>query len=244
MSSPASGPPPQVPDDACEHREEHEQHPGRALRGARRRGLHHVRGCVTLRRTVAPVAPVGPVTAPVTPVDPPVGPVAVSPSGPVVGSGDGVSVGDGCSLGGGCSPSRSRMPMIARISRPCPGAGPSVGSAGDSLGGWVGSSVAVSTGPVGPVGAVGSPDSVGPVGAVGSPDPLAVGPVGRGLGSALGSPLTPLGSASRIWSRDSSVHAVASRPSITRRITTLRRPCLTCSSVPAPIDGRTPAAGS
>src|SRR6266542_3908266 len=65
---------------------------------------------------VAPVAPVGPATPLVTPVAPRVGPVAVSPSGPVAGSGLEVSVGDGCSPDGGCSPSRSRMPMIARIS--------------------------------------------------------------------------------------------------------------------------------
>ena len=140
----------------------------------------------------APVGAVGPVTTPVTPVVPPVGPVAVSPSGPVVASGDGVSVGDGCSVGGGCSPSPSRMRMIARINAPCPSPGPSVGSAGDSVGGSVGSSVGVSAGPVGPVGAVGSPVSVGPVGAVGSPDSPPLGPVGRGLGSpvTLGSPLT------------------------------------------------------
>ena len=174
---------------------------------------------------VAPVGPVGPVTA-----RSPGGSPGRSRGGLALGSGgrlgDGVSVGDGCSVGGGCSPSRSRMAMIARISRPCPGGGPSVGSAGDSVDGSVGSSVGVSTGPVGPVGAVGSPDSVGPVGAVGSPDSPPVGPVGRGLGSTLGSPLTPLGSASRISSRDSSVHAVASRPSITKRTTTLRRPVL------------------
>ena len=85
---------------------------------------------------VGPVGPVGPVTAPVTPVAPPVGPVAVSPSGPVVASGDGVSVGDGCSVGGGCSPSRSRMAMIARISRPCSG-GRAFGRFGGRLGRWL-----------------------------------------------------------------------------------------------------------
>ena len=57
---------------------------------------------------------------------------------------------------------------------------------------------------------------------------LATGRAGRARAreSTLGSPLTPLGSASRILSRDSSVHAVASRPSIRKRTTTLRRPLL------------------
>ncbi len=154
--------------------------------------------------------------------------------GDLVGSGD--SVGPGSS--GFSDPSfpniRSMRAMIATSSLPWPPPGASVGSGVGRSDGPLGPVLPLGVppvtpdadvGPVGSEGAGGPPveplGPVSPVGAVSPVVPPGVGPVGSS-GRPDGTPETPLGSASLIRFRDSSVQALATIATRTMAITVLR----------------------